>query len=240
MKKTKFFLLLCLVFPQYVFAVFPVIDATAVAKLAGEIEQLSQIYTQLGELTTHTQLLNQELAQLTNSNWSTAQTEITDLGNVINKTNTIAYNASDIDGDFRKVFPGYQSGTTTTYSDQYKTIITNTQNTLNSVLQSVGASASDFSSENGRLVQLQGAFNDANGQTKAIQAAAQIASEQVSQLQLLRQTVIAQTNAQNTYYAAEIQKEASAKQAFDNFVETSQTGASDKLDQNPIDDPFDK
>jgi len=59
-------------------------------------------------------------------------------------------------------------------------------------------------------------------------------------LQLLRQTVIAQTNAQNTYYAAQIQKEASAKQAFDDLVDNAKTGASNKLDQNPINDPFDK
>lgn len=240
MKKTKFFLLLCLVLPQYAFAMYPVIDAAAVAKLASEIQQLSQIYTQLGELTTHTKLLNQELAQLTNSNWDTAQEKINELGGVVNQTDTIAYSASDIDSTFRKAFPGYQSGTTTTYSDQYKTIIKNTQNTLNSILQAAGASASNFSAENSHLEDLQNAVSGADGQTKAIQAASQIASEQVSQLQLLRQTVIAQTNAQNTYYAAEIQKEASAKQSFDNFVETSQTGASDKLDQNPIDDPFDK
>jgi P-type conjugative transfer protein TrbJ len=232
-----FLLLLC---PGFAFAMYPVIDVAAIAKLSSELSQLSQIYTQLGELTTHTTLLKQELAQLTNLNWDTAQTKINELNGIVNQADTIAYSASNLDSNFRQVFPGYQSGTTSTYSDQYQKIIKNTQNTLNSVLQSMGASASNFSQEQNNLDKMQSAVASADGQTKAIQAASQIASEEVSQLQLLRQTVIAQTNAQNTYYAAEIQKEASAKQAFDNLVDTSKTGASDKLDQNPINDPFDK
>ena len=229
----KFIMIFFLICPGFAFAMYPVIDITAIAKLTEEINQLS-------ELTTHTKLLQQELAQLTNSNWDTAQTKINELNGIVNQTDTIAYSASNIDSNFRQVFPGYQSGTTTTYSDQYQKVIKNTQNTLNSILQSMGASASNFSNENSHLTDLQNAVTGADGQTKAIQAASQIASEEVSQLQLLRQTVIAQTNAQNTYYAAEIQKEASAKQAFDNLVDTSKTGASDKLDQNPINDPFDK
>lgn len=236
----KIIILLFLLCPGFVYAFYPVIDETAILKLIEEIDELKRIYSHLDELTTHTQLLQQELAQLTNSNWDTAQTKINELSGIVNQTDTIAYSAGNIDSNFRQVFPGYKSGTTTTYADQYKKIIANTQNTLNSILQSAGTSASNFSNENTHLMELQSAVSGADGQTKAIQAASQIASEEVLQLQLLRQTVIAQTNSQNTYYAAQIQKEASAKQALDNLIETSKTGASNKLDQNPIHDPFDK
>ena len=98
-----------------------------------------------------------------------------------------------------------------------------TQNTLNGVLQSLGSSANDFQNENTRLSFLQNQAQSATGQTEAIQAASQIASEQVSQLQLLRQTIIAQTNAQATYYAAQMQQQASSQAELSQVINNGST-----------------
>lgn len=98
-----------------------------------------------------------------------------------------------------------------------------TLNTLNSVLQSMGTNAQDFQNENARLAFLQRQSQSAKGQTQAIQASSQIASEMVSQTQLLRQTVIAQTNAQTAYYATQVQNDASAKAELEHVIQSGST-----------------
>lgn len=138
--------------------------------------------------------------------WSDAQAKINELGRIIQQNNALAYNAQNLDEQFKKLYPGYV--TSHNYSEHYQKITATTLNTLNQVLQSIGANAQDFENESSRLDFLQRQASSAKGQTQAIQAAAQIASEQVTQTQLLRQTVMAQSNAQTAYYAAETQKEA--------------------------------
>jgi type IV secretion system protein TrbJ len=209
-----------------------------VGQLGDMLKQLSSISTQLDELAKHTELLNQELARLTNLDWDSASSKITELNGIVNQTDTLAYSASDIDTHFRELFPGYQSNSSTKYSDQYQEIVKNTQNTLNSILRSMNSSASNFSQEQGKLDQMQSAVADADGQTKAIQAASQISSEEVSQLQLLRQTVIAQTNAQTVYYAEQVQKQANSDAALNDALNNSYSKVDGKLDANPINDDF--
>ncbi len=78
-------------------------------------------------------------------------------------------------------------------------------------MQSLSLHAQHFQDENNRLSFLQQQAQNAQGQTQAIQASTQIASEMVSQQQLLRQTVMAQSNAQTAYYANQLQNEASSR-----------------------------
>lgn len=217
-----------ILFIPNVFAAFPVIDFSTLFQLEKEFERLGD---QLN-------LLKQQIAQLKSYNWNTAQNKINELGQIVNQSQGLAYNAANIDAQFKTTFPGYKP--VSNYSDQYKNIVTTTQTTLNNILQSLGKNASNFEDENQRLKILQQQAQNADGQTKAIQAAAQIASAQVEQLQLLRHTVIAQTNAQTAYYAAEIQKDATSKVAFDEMVNGSKKDVTGKLDQSPIRDPFDR
>lgn len=200
--------------------------------------EIGKISDEVVKLDTQIRQLNQELAQLGNYNWNTAQDKINQLGRMVDKANTLAYSASNINSKFSTTFPGYKP--TSNYSDQYKDIVDTTQNTLNQILQAMGSSAANFENEDARLQTLHAQAQSANGQTKAIQAAAQIASAEVEQLRLLRQTVIAQTNAQTAYFAAETQKEASAKAAFDSYLSDSRHDVTGKLNEHPINDPFGK
>ena len=132
----------------------------------------------------------------------------------------LAYNAQNLDAQFKKIYPGYQSPKN--YGEQYQQIVNTTVNTLNGVLNSLGTNAQDFQQENTRLAFLQSQSQNVVGQTQAIQAASQIALEQVAQMQLLRQTLMAQTNAQTAYYVAQTQKEASAKAELEQVVQTGE------------------
>jgi P-type conjugative transfer protein TrbJ len=91
------------------------------------------------------------------------------------------------------------------------------------VLQSGGQSAQDYQTENTRLAFLQSQVQSANGQTQAIQAAAQLASEMVSQMQLLRQAIVAQTNAEIVYDATQLQTQASKQAELGNVIQSGST-----------------
>lgn len=187
-----------------------------------EAEVIAAKVAEVAKLTQQIRYLEQTLKTLSNApyQWNTVQNTINELGNAINQVNTIAYNAQNLDSQFKKLYPGYQPPKN--YFEQYQQIVNTTVNTLNSVLNSLGTNAKDFQQENMRLAFLQSQAQNVVGQTQAIQAASQIALEQVSQMQLLRQTLLAQTNAQTAYYVAQTQKEASAKAELEQVVQTGE------------------
>lgn len=194
-------------------ATLPVIDYATLIQLGNQLMQLKQ----------QTQYIQQQIQMLKGDQyqWSNAQGLINNLGSIVNQTNGIAYSASNVNQKFQQAYPGYQAPQD--FNQQYKNNVNMTQNTLNGVLQSMGSSAQDFQSENTRLAFLQRQSQSAQGQTQAIQASAQIASEMVSQIQLLRQTVIAQSNAQTAYYATQIQNDASSKAELEKVINSGST-----------------
>lgn len=203
------FLIMCVLNPvvyAVVPAATPVIDITAIVKLGEQIKYLkAQIDT-----------LSKKQYQ-----WSNAQDLINQLGNVMQKMDGLSYNAINIDKKFKKAYPGYVAPDN--FSAQYQKNIQLSLNTINAAMQSMGMSAKDFKNENKRLDFLQSQSQKVKGQTQAIQASSQIASESVSQLQLLRQTMMAQSSAQNAYYATQLQKEASENAEIKNIINAGST-----------------
>lgn len=195
------------------YATMPVIDYAALIQLGNELSQLKS----------ETNYIQQALQGLQGNQyqWSNVQGLINNLGAIVQQTNGIAYSASNVNQQFQDAYPGYQAPQN--FSQQYEDNANLTLNTLNGILQSMGSSAQDFQNENTRLQFLQQQAQSAQGQTQAIQASAQIASEEVSQIQLLRQTVIAQSNAQAAYEATEIQNDASSKAELENIINAGST-----------------
>lgn len=173
------------------------------------------------------------------TSWQDVASEVTgklnNLGQVSSSMSQLAYSASNAGENFKKTFPGYTPPTN--YTQSYSDIVNNTKSVLEATLKVIGMSAGDFQNENTRLGKLQGVVQSASGTTSAIQAASQIATEEVNQLQLLRQTMISQTNAQTTYYAAQMQKEASAKAEMNNIIQAGDSNITKELDSNPLNNP---
>ncbi len=201
------------VFSLQVNATMPVVDYMAILQLGNQLILLKE----------QTQYIKQQLQILEGNQyqWSNAQSLINNLGSIVQQTNGIAYSATNINQKFQQSYPGYQAPQD--FNQQYKNNINMTQNTLNGVLQSMGKSAQDFQNENSRLEFLQRQSQSAKGQTQAIQASNQIASEIVTQIQLLRQTMIAQSNAQTAYFATQIQNDASSKAELEKVIKAGST-----------------
>jgi P-type conjugative transfer protein TrbJ len=140
------------------------------------------------------------------------------------RNQAIAYNASNLDHQFTAHFPGY-AGTTSgqSYHDQYQTNIHDTLSTINNSLASIGMNTEDFSSESSRLNAIHSHVQGAVGQTQAMQAMSEVSEELVTQTQSLRQIVSAQANMEATYYAQQMQKEASSTANMDNVIAAGST-----------------
>lgn len=182
--------------------VIPVFDGTVFARLGEELIQMKKEVSLLKE-----QLNAIKQLDASQYDWSNTQNIINKLGQTLEREQALNYNAQNLDEKFKSLFPGYTPPDN--FEAQYKDILKSTLNTLNGNLDTLHINSGDFASENQRLSFLQRQAMSAKGQTQAIQAASQIASENVSQLQLLRQTVMSQSAAQTSYYAAQLQLKAS-------------------------------
>ncbi|MBS0357960.1 MAG: hypothetical protein JSS53_01620 [Proteobacteria bacterium] len=203
------FILLC-IFSFEARALMAVIDYSVLAQLGSQLEQLRQqtLYIQ-------TALKRLESGQY---RWSNTSNLMRELGQIIEKTQGIAYSASDLDKQFKSAYPGYVAPED--FSLQYKSNANTLMNTLQGVMGSLNASHRNFKNEGEHLSFLEAQVQSAEGQTQAIQASAQMTGEVISQIQALRQTVMAQTNAQTAYYATEVQNEASAHAELSDILQS--------------------
>ena len=197
----------------------------------------SAVYTQTlqnyMELVSQIKLLQEQANELNQSlkaiqtlgkgqyQWSDVSNQINQLGAVIESTRGLSYSASHLTDQFQKAYPGYESPHD--YNQQYEQNLNTTLNTLNGSLQSLHMSAEDFTNEPKRIEFLKSQVQNAQGQTQAIQASAQISTEVISQLQLLRQTLMTESNAQGVYLAQQTQSDASDEAGFHQMLTNGST-----------------
>jgi type IV secretion system protein TrbJ len=205
---TRYCFLLFMLLSKPSFAMVPVIDAAAIAQLGN----------QLAELKMQTQSMQQTLQPLSGNQyqWSNTQLFMNQLHGAMQTSQGMAYNQERLSEQFQRAYPGYQ--TPDQFHQQYQTNVNSTQQTFSGVMQSLSLHAAHFQDENNRLSFLQQQAQNARGQTQAIQVSTQIASEMVSQQQLLRQTVMAQSNAQTAYYATQVQNDASSRAELESVI----------------------
>lgn len=213
--------------------VFCIFNSTAYAGIAEELKMIASLAQQLKELKKQTTQLKEQASSLKNAlkaietlkgsqyQWGNADALIDNINGALNQADGLFYTSSNLHHDFETLYPGYK--VPSSYEEEYKQNVNSSLHTLDGVLTSMGASAADLKSESARLATLQAQVNQAQGQTQAIQASAQLLSEAIVQLQLLRQTLIAQSNAQMAFYAQQIQKEASAQAEVSHFIQSGST-----------------
>ncbi|HTP29476.1 MAG TPA: P-type conjugative transfer protein TrbJ [Anaeromyxobacteraceae bacterium] len=128
------------------------------------------------------------------------------LGGVIDQEQAIAYQMADIDGAFRRRFPGYRP--VADWGREYALWTQTTMDTLRGTLNTAGLHAENFATEQARFQTLETMSDSAAGRMQALQVGNMMAGEQLQQLVKLRQVILAQMNAQNVYMANQTNREA--------------------------------
>ncbi len=155
--------------------------------------------------------------------WSNISPLLVKLGQQVNQGQAIGYNMQNLSQSFQTRFPGYKSQQN--YPAAYQSWSQTSLDTLRSTLEAAGMQANNFTHEQANMEQLKVLSQSASGRMQAAQVGNMIASEQVGQLQQLRQLVVNQTNSQNMYMAYQVQKD------------QAQQAASDQLLSKPTDFP---
>lgn len=235
----KIFFVLC----KYSLILVFILNYAYAAVVVTDPGALTQLIAQLSILKQQSQYLFQQLdslkkLDLNQYQFSHVQDLIKKIDEKLQLSNAISYTAKDIEQRFKNDFSGQKI--LQNYSEEYKKIVSaaNTmQTTLKNTLQVLNDSAKNFDHEVNRLKNIQKQVQNAIGQTQAIQAMSQMASEHVSQLQLLRQTVMTQSNVQVAYYATQIQKEIDTVVAVEKLVDGGKKVLSRTLSGEPLQKP---
>lgn len=202
---------------------------------ADMVETFSYFESEIMDLEKQLTDLDKALKVLTKYLWSDTSSLMNQLEKVMNQANALSYAAKNESAQFNQLFPGYVP--LDNFNEQYQKITKSTLDTLNNAIQSLGLSANDFLGENNHIKQLQSYAEKVEGQTQAAQAAIELASEQISQLQLLRQAVMTEANAQAVYFAGQIQKEAGALAEFNTIVGHGDAKTTGILNTYPLERP---
>ena len=138
--------------------------------------------------------------------WQSSQSILDELGGIIQQQGGLSYTLSNLQSQFQQQFPGY---TVPSNPDQQEARnIATTLNTLNGTLAAAQSQAQNFANEQAQFGELEGMNRTATGRLQAIQVGNEIALQQVQQIQMLRQLVVAMINAQNVAAANAVNRQA--------------------------------
>jgi P-type conjugative transfer protein TrbJ len=178
------------------------------------------------QLVKQTQELQVALREIKNYNgssgqWANIQNLLQQLAGKIQQGQALAYSMPNFDNEFKQKYPGYVASED--YQKSYSIWSQTGLDTLRSTLASVGMQASQFGNEQAAITQLSVLSQSADGRMQALQVGNMIATQQVAQLQKLRQLIMAQVNAQNTFSAYQIQKEQSVEASASSWIGSGDT-----------------
>ena len=191
--------------------------ATEITQLANNVELVNLYLQQVQSYATQLQQYQNMIQNTLNipaQVWGAVEADLMGVANIVKQGQALAYSATNIASQFENTFKGF-TFTGTDFKKEYRDLSRKTLDTLKGALMAANMQSDQFANEEGVLTALRAMSQSAQGQMQAIQVGVQIAEQQVQQLQKLRQLMMAQLSQQNTYLAAQEQKEATRKVAAD-------------------------
>ena len=160
-----------------------------------------------------------QIDQLKDSLKNLGSYQTSDASQLIGQLQSDTAQLQSINGSFNRLFPGGQPYQGNNYQFQFNNVTSQTLSALQSAMNVASGTVNNLNTQSTALTQVTNHAGNVVGQTQAIQTATEIASQQVNQLVAMQQLVASQATAQNAYYAAQIQKqatdEATQNQAID-------------------------
>ena len=135
------------------------------------------------------------------------------LASIVQGGQALAYSLGNLDARFRATYPGYAQTYPRNYYSSYQNWSQTSLDTTLGVLRAAGLQGQQLSSEQSILAALKSSISGTNGRLEALQAASDVAENQVEQMQKLRQLMIADMSSKQAYQATMIQKDAASEAA---------------------------
>lgn len=145
---------------------------------------------------------------LPDSMFGSIAADLINVVSVYNRSQTLGRQIQNIDSQFNNKFPGFQSYlkgaanyTALTAQEHYQNWSEEGRDNVRSALEAANLNTSGFESEDTKLASMVARSQSAVGRMQAVQAGNEIASQNVQQLQKLRDLLATQINMQGNYMA---------------------------------------
>lgn len=177
-------------------------------QINNQITQITQLAEQIQNQLNIYQNMLQNTAQLPNHIWGQVEGDLSQLQNIVEQGQGIAFSMGNADDLLKQRFKSYADLKTSlpnaeSFSSTYQTWSDTNRDTISSTLKAASLTAEQFDTEEDTMEQLRSMSQSADGQMKALQVGHQIAAQQVAQMQKLRGIVSQQTTMMGTWLQSE-------------------------------------
>ena len=187
------------------------------------VEQLKRLATQIQNQLTMINHMATQAKRLSQTDWGAAFAHLQKLSGVVQQGRALAYSASGLDQMMRRTYPGYAEYSTAilnrdTFDDRFKGWNQTSMDTMSGTLKSMQLQSTLFQEEEATMQALQAMSQNAVGRMQALQAGNMIAAQQVRQVQMLRQLMMAQMGMQASFLAGQEDQTAAQHSAYQQFM----------------------
>ena len=172
----------------------------------------------LGQLQNSFQQLQNDLTMIQNAEQQTkslatgdtsqifgpAVSDMQELSQIIQAGQGLAYSMGNLDQEFTNRYQGYGYTTAANYPAQYQKWFQTSLDTTHNTMNALGLQSSQLNNDSAILAQLQAKSQSSTGLLQAIQAANQLAGQEVIELQKLRQLMMADIQSKQAFQAQQL------------------------------------
>jgi P-type conjugative transfer protein TrbJ len=216
-------------FPAQAYAVYCSNCSTFYQQMFQYAEEVNTSLNTAEQLKTQIQQYQNMITQgngLPNSMFNSIAADLRDVVNIYGHSQSLGRQIQIMDSQFNNQFPGFQSylngasnSANLTPQEHYMNWSKQGRDNVKTALEAADLNTSTFESEDTRLDRMVARSQSATGRMQAIQAGNEIASQNVQQLQKLRDLLATQINMQGNYMAQQGDRKAMSEATEQKFKE---------------------
>lgn len=213
--------------PSPAYAIYCANCSTFYQQMFEYAEQVNTALNTAEQLQTQIQQYQNMVTQgtgLPNSMFGSIAADLKSVVNIYQRSQALGRQIENMDAQFNAAFPGFESylqqvanSEETPMRDRYKEWSEQGRNNAKTAMEAANLNTSTFQSEDALLNRMVARSQSAVGRMQAIQAGNEIASQNVQQLQKLRDLVATQINMQGNYMAQQGDRKAASEATEQQF-----------------------
>jgi len=215
------------IFPARAYAIYCSNCSTFYQQMFEYVEQVNTALNTAEQLQTQIQQYQNMVSQgtsLPNSMFGSIAADLKNVANIYNRSQALGRQIQDMDSKFNTAFPGFESylnqaanSVKAPNRDRYEQWSVQGRDNVKTAMKAADLNTGAFESEDAQLARMVSRSQSAVGRMQAIQAGNEIASQNVQQLQKLRDLLATQINMQGNYMAQQVDRKAAGEATEQQF-----------------------
>ncbi len=213
--------------PARAYAIYCSNCSTFYQQMLEYVEQVNTALNTAEQLQTQIQQYQNMVSQgtsLPNSMFGSIAADLKNVANIYNRSQTLGRQIQDMDSKFNTAFPDFESylnqaanSAEAPNRDRYEKWSAQGRDNVKTAMKAADLNTGAFESEEAQLARMVSRSQSAVGRMQAIQAGNEIASQNVQQLQKLRDLLATQINMQGNYMAQQVDRKAASEATEQQF-----------------------